>query len=368
MTVARIDRRRGDRPVLITGGCGFLGSNLAAELAARGRSVVAADNFSRRGAHLNAEWLRQRFGNLVDIVAVDVRDRPAVDDLVADAAAVLHLAAQVAVTTSLQDPVEDFDINARGTLNVLEAVRSRNPRVPVIFASTNKVYGRLLGDGAVTRVDERYAPQDERLAAGIDEAAPLDFHSPYGCSKGAADQYVHDYGRVARLRTVVLRMSCIYGPRQFGTEDQGWIAHFLLQAMRRKPITIYGDGLQVRDALHVSDAVAAWLGALDRIDDVRGRVFNLGGGTANSISLLELLERIATLRGEEPEVLFDAGRPGDQPWYVTDVSAIAQALGWRARMPLDGGLRSLDAWLETRFGEMPARPHQDVRLPDEVGA
>jgi CDP-paratose 2-epimerase len=353
--------------VLVTGGSGFIGCNLVDALATRGDDVLVFDNFARAGVAENANWLKARHGERVAFLAADIRDQAAVDGAVAGACAVLHLAGQVAVTSSLERPVEDFEINARGTLNVLEAVRRLNPQAAVVFASTNKVYGRLLKDGDIVRRGRRYLPTGP-LDAGVGETMPLDLYSPYGCSKGAADQYVHDYARVFGLRTVVLRMSCIYGPRQFGTEDQGWIAHFLLQAMRRKPITIYGDGLQVRDALHVSDAVAAWLGALDRIDDVRGRVFNLGGGTANSISLLELLERIATLRGEEPEVLFDAGRPGDQPWYVTDVSAIAQALGWRARMPLDGGLRSLDAWLETRFGEMPARPHQDVRLPDEVGA
>jgi CDP-paratose 2-epimerase len=345
MTVSRFERRHDERPVLVTGGCGFLGCNIAAELAARGRKVVAADNLSRGGARINADWLRRRFGNLIEIAVADVRDAEAIDALVAGASAVLHLAGQVAVTTSLASPVEDFEINARGTLNVLEAVRRLNPRAPVIFASTNKVYGRLLGDDAVHRVDGRYAPVEARFAAGVSEDTPLDFHSPYGCSKGAADQYVHDYARVAGLRTVVLRMSCIYGPRQFGTEDQGWIAHFLLQAGRGEPITIYGDGHQVRDALYVGDAVAAWIGALDAIERVSGEVFNLGGGPASALSLRELLAWIAERHGARPEVRMDAWRPGDQPWYVSDTRKIAGALGWAPRTTLDLGLRALDAWL-----------------------
>jgi CDP-paratose 2-epimerase len=345
MTVTRLQPIRGNPPVLVTGGCGFLGCNIAAALASRGRSVVAADNLSRDGARLNAEWLRRRFGNLVEIEVADVRDGRAVDDLVAGAAAVLHLAGQVAVTTSLEAPVEDFEINARGTLNVLEAVRRLNPAAPVVFASTNKVYGRLLDDGAVYRVDARYAPDDPRFAAGVSEDAALDFHSPYGCSKGAADQYVRDYARVHLLRTVVLRMSCIYGPRQFGTEDQGWIAHFLLRALRGQPITIYGDGYQVRDALFVGDAVDAWIGALDAIETTRGQVFNLGGGPASSLSLRELLDWIAALHGRRPDVRMDEWRPGDQPWYVSDVRKISRAIGWAPRTPLGEGLRALDDWL-----------------------
>jgi CDP-paratose 2-epimerase len=356
MTVARMERKREAQPVVVTGGCGFLGCNIAAALAARGRSVVAADNLSRAGARINAEWLRRRFGNLVEIEVADVRDGEAVDDLVAGADAVLHLAGQVAVTTSLDAPVEDFEINARGTLNVLEAVRRLNPEAPVIFASTNKVYGRLLDDGAVHRVDGRYAPDDGRFAAGVSEDAPLDFHSPYGCSKGAADQYVHDYARVHGLRTVVLRMSCIYGPRQFGTEDQGWIAHFLLQALRGQPITIYGDGYQVRDALYVGDAVNAWLGALEAIEMTRGQVFNLGGGPASSLSLRELLDWIGQLRGTQPDVRIDGWRPGDQPWYVSDIRKISHAIGWAPRTPLGAGLRALDDWLSAGLAQPDAAP------------
>jgi len=346
------------RPVLITGGCGFVGCNLADALASRGAQVRILDNLSRAGTQENAAWLQARHRSQVEFINADVRDQAGLRSAVAGAAAVLHLAAQVAVTTSLEDPASDFSINAAGTLNVLEAERRCNSDAPVVFASTNKVYGRLLADDAVAIRQNRYQPLEERFATGVSEAAPLDLYSPYGCSKGAADQYVHDYARVFGLRTVVLRMSCIYGPRQFGNEDQGWIAHFLRQAICRRPITIYGNGYQVRDALFVDDAVAAWLRVLDRIHAASGRVFNLGGGPANAISLLEMLELIGELHGEEPTARFDAWRPGDQPWYVSDITAISAALDWSPRVGLHEGLRALDAWISSRF----TVPAPDARL------
>lgn len=355
-TPARPSLRRVKPRVLVTGGCGFLGSNIADALAERGRDVLVLDSLARRGAEENRDWLRGRHRDRVAIEIADVRDGAAVKALVAEASAVLHLAAQVAVTTSLAAPVEDFAVNGAGTLNVLEAVRTINPAAPVVFASTNKVYGRLLADDAVCRTGARYAPVERRFANGVSEDTPLDFYSPYGCSKGTADQYVHDYGRVFGLKTVVLRMSCIYGPRQFGTEDQGWLAHFLLQAILGRPITIFGDGCQVRDALFVDDAVAAWLAALDGIEATAGRVFNLGGGPAHSISLRELLAEIAHLRGEEAEVRFAPWRPGDQPWYVSDIRAIGATLGWAPKVGLPEGVAALHAWLANRFGAKPAKP------------
>jgi CDP-paratose 2-epimerase len=338
-------------PILITGGAGFIGCNIADALVRRGDRVLVFDNFSRAGADEHALWLTQRHPGQVDILAGDVRDPAHLSSAVAGARGVLHLAGQVAVTTSLESPCDDFEINARGTLNVLEAVRLLNPDVPLVFASTNKVYGRLLEDDEVVRRDRRYVPERAEFARGVSEAAALDFHSPYGCSKGAADQYVRDYARVFGLRCAVLRMSCIYGPRQFGTEDQGWIAHFFLQAIHNRPITIYGSGLQVRDALHVSDAAAAWLAALDRIDEILGGVFNLGGGASNSTSLLELLDLMRDLRGQAPEVSFAPWRPGDQPWYVSDIAALGSALQWRPRTSLADGLHTLNEWLESRFGK-----------------
>lgn len=338
------------RPVLITGGCGFIGCNLADRLAERGDKVLVLDNLARAGVRENAQWLKSRHGDRVTVTIADIREPIPVIDAVREARAVLHLAAQVAVTDSVSDPSSDFEINARGALNVLEAVRLHNRPAPVIFASTNKVYGRLIDDSAIKLAGQRYVPTRGDLAGGVSEDTPLDFYSPYGCSKGTADQYVHDYARVFGLRTVVMRMSCIYGPRQFGTEDQGWIAHFLLSALRGHPLTIYGDGKQVRDALYVSDAVSAWLAALDNIDLVRGRVFNLGGGPRNAISLLELIEQIRELTGRGVAYSFADWRPGDQPWYVTDTSALSTSLNWAPQVAVAEGLRSLYGWLHSRFG------------------
>jgi CDP-paratose 2-epimerase len=340
----------GVRPVLITGGCGFIGSNLADTLASGGTPVLALDSLGRDGSRENAQWLKKTHGHLVDIRRVDVCDAEALQSLVARASAVLHLAGQVAVTTSLKNPIGDFEINARGTLNVLEAMRLRNPQAPVLFASTNKVYGHVLGGNQVRRERERYVPAEPGYEAGISEAARLDFHSPYGCSKGAADQYVRDYARVFGLRAAVLRMSCIYGPRQFGTEDQGWIAHFFLRALRDEPITIYGDGYQVRDALHVRDAVAAWLAVLADVDRACGRAFNLGGGTANSVSLRELLGLMERIGRRPAEIEYRGWRPGDQPWYISDTRALRQTLAWEPRVSLLEGLGSLNNWLSFRFG------------------
>jgi CDP-paratose 2-epimerase len=334
--------------VLITGGCGFLGCNIAAGLVARGRDVLVMDNLSRPGSEQNAEWLKQRYGNGVAIEIADTRDTEAVDELVSASDAVMHLAAQVAVTTSLDDPISDFEINGRGTLNVLEAIRRHGGQIPIIFASTNKVYGKLLDLPEVRRVDGRNVPCDPRFTQGVGEDAPLDLYSPYGCSKGAADQYVRDYARVFGLRSVVFRMSCIYGPRQFGNEDQGWIAHFLLQSIHQRPITIYGDGHQVRDALFVDDAVDAWIGALDNVDKIRGQIFNLGGGPSNAISLRELLDFITELRGRPPQVRFAEWRPGDQPWYVSDIRALSRVLGWQPRVPVRQGLGRIERWLDAR--------------------
>jgi CDP-paratose 2-epimerase len=348
--------------VVITGGAGFIGSNLADTLAGRGEQVLVLDNLSRAGTEENANWLMSRHPNKVAIERIDVRERETVRPWLACAKAVLHLAAQVAVTTSLNDPIADAEINIGGTLAVLEAIRRHNPTAPVVFASTNKVYGKLVGEQSCRRVEERYLPAHAAFGSGVSEATPLDLYSPYGCSKGAADQYVRDYARVFGLRTAVLRMSCIYGPRQFGTEDQGWIAHFLIQALRGLPITIYGDGYQVRDALFVQDAVAAWLGALERIEEVKGRVFNLGGGRANSVSLREMMQLIAELHGRHPDVSYDEWRPGDQPWYVSDITAISDALRWTPRVGIREGLHRLNGWLSERFGPArPARPRKEAR-------
>jgi CDP-paratose 2-epimerase len=345
---------------LITGGAGFVGCNLADRILAAGGRVTVLDNLSRAGVERNLAWLRARHGDRVRAVVADVRDADALAAAVRGASEVFHFAAQVAVTTSLVDPAEDFEVNARGTLNLLEAVRRLDDPPPVIFTSTNKVYGDL-ADLALVRRATRYEPRDpERRASGVSEARALDFHSPYGCSKGTADQYVLDYARSYGLRTVVFRMSCIYGPHQFGTEDQGWVAHFLIRAIEGHPIVLYGDGLQVRDVLFVEDLVDAFLAARDRADALAGRAFNIGGGPTNTTSLVELLDCIGALRGERPEVLFEAWRTGDQRYYVSDVRAFGEATGWRPRTSVDDGVERLHAWLLESRGAAPSLARASV--------
>jgi CDP-paratose 2-epimerase len=265
------------------------------------------------------------------------------------------MAAQVAVTTSLKDPAEDFEVNLRGTLNLLEALRQHNPDAPLVFASTNKVYGDL-GDVAMLTEAEHYAPANAAIAAfGINEDRPLDFHTPYGCSKGAADQYVLDYARSFGLRACVLRMSCIYGPRQMGTEDQGWVAHFLIRALKGEPINVYGDGKQVRDILDVSDAVEAYLTAWRKIDAVQGRAFNLGGGPANAVSLRQVLAEIERIIGRRVATEFADWRTGDQRYYVSDTRRVTQALDIGAPRPWREGIAALADWLAEAHGT-PAEP------------
>ncbi|HVY47510.1 MAG TPA: SDR family NAD(P)-dependent oxidoreductase [Minicystis sp.] len=331
---------------LVTGGAGFIGSNVAHRLLAAGERVVLFDNMSRRSVHRNAAWLAEQHGARVEVVVGDVRDQAALRRVAAGATSVFHFAAQVAVTTSLVDPREDFEVNAAGTLNVLEALRALASPPPVFFTSTNKVYGGL-PDVAMRARGKRWEPEDpELLARGVSEARPLDFHSPYGCSKGAADQYVIDYARTFGLRAVVFRMSCIYGPRQFGTEDQGWVAHFAIRALQGRPIAIYGDGKQVRDVLFVDDLVDAFLAARRDAAVLSGRAFNIGGGPENTLSLVELLELLGELRGARPATTFEPWRPGDQRYYVSDVTAFSAATGWRPRVGVQEGVRRLHQWLE----------------------
>ncbi|WFP62163.1 NAD-dependent epimerase/dehydratase family protein [Mesorhizobium sp. WSM4904] len=336
----------------VIGGSGFIGSNLADSLLSDGESVLVIDNFSRPGVKQNLEWLAQKHRSLVSVQTVDIRDRSKLASALAPARAIFHLAAQTAVTTSLLDPTEDLDINLNGTFNVLEAARQGS--TPVVFASTNKVYGSL-PQIAVREADNHYEPADAAIRAnGVDETIGLDFCTPYGCSKGAADQYVLDYAKSYSLPTAVLRMSCIYGPRQFGTEDQGWVAHFLLSALNGRRITIYGNGKQVRDILHVSDAVAAYRGVLAKIDDLKGQAFNLGGGPHNAVSLRALLSEIAAMTGRDIVLRHDVERTGDQPFFVANTRKLETALGWRARVPWREGICELANWLLRH--RLPPRP------------
>lgn len=345
-------RRR--KPVVITGGAGFIGSNLADSFLQDGVEVLVIDNLCRPGVERNMAWLGERHGERLHTLLCDVRDTQSLAPALAEAAAVFHLAGQTAVTTSLESPTDDFEINLRGTLNVLEAVRRTGRNTPVIFASTNKVYGSLsdieMSDGARSHV-----PADNALRRrGVPEERPLDFCTPYGCSKGAADQYVLDYAKSWDIPTAVLRMSCVYGPRQLGTEDQGWVAHFLMRALAGEPITVFGDGRQVRDVLHVSDAVAAYRSVLANIAGLSGEAFNLGGGPSNAVSLRQVLAEIAVLTGRQPEVSHAPWRTGDQPWFVADTSRLTRKTGWRARVAWREGLRDLAGWLRAEAKRTPA--------------
>jgi CDP-paratose 2-epimerase len=332
--------------ILLTGGAGFIGSNLASRLAERGCRVRIIDSLARPGVERNLEWLTQNHGELIEPVIADLRSPARLNAAMRGVDAVFHLAAQVAVTTSMDDPREDLEVNVLGTFNVLEAVRSRRPSAPVIYASTNKVYGAL-SDVAMRLTGGGYMPVAQELAwHGVSERRPLDFHTPYGCSKGAADQYVLDYARSYGMRTAVLRMSCIYGERQMGTEDQGWVAHFLIRALAGEPITLFGDGEQVRDICHVDDTCAAYLALLQAIDRLSGCALNWGGGPDNAVNLLTLIDEIGAVTGRRPPIEFADWRPGDQRWFVADTRAADAALGLRPRKPWRQGLRELAGWLE----------------------
>lgn len=332
--------------ILVTGGAGFVGTNVAKRLATQGWRVRILDSLARAGSESNIDWLLERFPQQTEFHRGDVRDRKAVARAVEGVQHIYHLAAQVAVTTSLVDPQNDFEVNAQGTVNVLEAARQSATKPSLLFSSTNKVYGAL-ADLHVVASDTRYMPESDRVrSSGIDEARCLEFHSPYGCSKGAAEQYVLDYSRSFGLRTVVFRMSCIYGPHQHGNEDQGWVAHFLRRAMADEAVTIYGDGMQVRDVLFVEDLVDAFELARRNIDRLNGRAFNMGGGTANTVSVLEVLEHIERITGQPLERSFAEWRVGDQRYYVSDTSAFSAATGWRTQTSAADGLAALHAWYE----------------------
>jgi CDP-paratose 2-epimerase len=313
--------------MLITGGAGFAGINAASYFLDAGWTVTLLDDLSGAGSERNLAFARAAFGARLGFIRADVRDRAALDRAVQGQDAILHLAAQVAVTTSIVDPVADFEVNAGGTLNLLEAVRAYAPEAALVYASTNKVYGQLVG-----------------VQRPVDETQALDFHSPYGCSKGAADQYVRDYARIFGLRTLVLRQSCIYGPHQYGTEDQGWLAHFVHSALQRRPITIFGDGRQVRDLLDVRDLCGLYAIALDRIDDCRGQAFNIGGGPSRACSLLDAIESIAQLTGVRAQHAFAEPRPGDQRYYVSDITRVGRVLGWQPTIGVREGLEHLVGW------------------------
>lgn len=333
------------KTTLVVGGAGFIGTNLSRAIVAEGGRVTILDSLARSGVERNLRAMQRDLGEAISFVEGDVRDRAAIRQALVGADEAYHLAAQVAVTTSLHDPIDDFEVNARGTVNLLEEIRSLGRPVPLLFTSTNKVYGGL-EDVALRLSSDRYEPEDPTIRErGISETRPLDFHSPYGCSKGAADAYVIDYARTFGLPAVVFRMSCIYGPHQFGTEDQGWVAHFLIRALEGRAITLYGDGCQVRDLLFVGDLVRALRLAQSRMDDLSGRAFNIGGGARNAVSLREVLSVIEERTGEPVRFATDDWRPGDQRYYVSDTGAFEAATGWRAETSVAAGLGKLHDWL-----------------------
>ncbi|HZW03666.1 MAG TPA: GDP-mannose 4,6-dehydratase [Anaerolineaceae bacterium] len=330
---------------LITGGAGFIGSNYVARLASRGDVVTVFDDLSRRGADRNLRWLQETYGNdSFRFIRGDIRDFDSVSVAAQDADVIVHLAAQVAVTTSVVDPRTDFEINALGTFNLLEAARASGRNPAVLYASTNKVYG---GMEDVRVVEDATCYRYADLPQGVPETMPLDFHSPYGCSKGAGDQYVRDYHRIYGLPTVVFRQSCIYGPRQFGVEDQGWVAWFVIAAQMGRSITIYGDGKQVRDVLYVEDLLDVYDQALANIDRAAGEVYNVGGGAENTLSIWRefgpMLER---LQGAEIPVGQGDWRPGDQRIYVSDIRKAQNELGWRPKVSVQDGAERLYAWVK----------------------
>jgi CDP-paratose 2-epimerase len=329
---------------LVIGGAGFIGANTADRLLKKGNEVWVFDNLSRRGTEWNLKWLKQH--KKLKFVKGDTRNYDELKKLFKanpDFDAVFHLAAQVAVTTSVTNPREDFEINALGSFNVLEAVRETKSNPAILYSSTNKVYGGMT-DIKIVRKKGRYAYKD--LPRGISEDRILDFHSPYGCSKGTADQYMIDYSRIYGLRTVVFRQSCIYGYRQFGIEDQGWVAWFTIATMLNKPLSIYGDGRQVRDVLFIEDLIDGYEAAIKNIDKIKGQAFNVGGGAKNTMSLLELIAFLEKFFNKKIPLKFSDWRPGDQPVFVCDIAKAKKAFGWEPKISPERGVEMLYDWVK----------------------
>ncbi len=330
------------KKILITGGAGFIGTNLTAFLIRKGEKVKIFDNLSRKGTEKNLKWLKGLKGDLRVIIG-DVRNEKKVREAVKGVDIIYHLAAQVAVTSSVANPKEDFEINALGTLNLLEEMRKFSPESILLFSSTNKVYGET-ENIKVIRTKSRYQYQEPQFA--VSEKQLMDFYSPYGCSKGAADQYVRDYSRIYGLRTIVFRQSCVYGPHQFGNEDQGWVAHFAISALKKKKITIYGDGKQVRDVLCIDDLISVFQLAIKNIAKTKGEVYNIGGGKGNVISLLEFIAKLEELIGKKISYTFSDWRPGDQKIYVSEIKKAKRDFNWEPKVKVDEGIKRLLRWIK----------------------
>ncbi len=335
----------GESKVLITGGAGFIGTNLADRLLAGGSEVVIFDNLSRGGSELNLEWLQKKYGTKLTVKIGDIRDFEAVKEALQDVQHVFHLAAQVAVTKSLQMPFEDFEINLKGTINLIENIRTIENKPDLLFTSTNKVFGSL-SNIALSKSKTRYKSDDQLIRDNGISQNTLEFCSPYGCSKGAADQYILDYSKNFGFNAVVFRMSCIYGPHQYGNEDQGWVAHFLIRALDCIPVTVFGDGCQVRDILFVDDLIDAMVLAQQNVHLLTGRAFSIGGGPQNTISILELLDHIQSIHGHTPPIKFTSWRSSDQKYYVSDISTFSKITGWNPKVSVTDGIKILYSWLK----------------------
>jgi len=332
------------KKILITGGAGFIGVNAASYYLNKGYKVAIFDNFSRKGSKRNLEWLEKSFKRNISLVKGEIRENSkALKELVEDVDLIIHLAAQVAVTSSVENPREDFEINALGTFNILEAIRKSGNNPIFIYSSTNKVYGELKD---LKIVEEKTRYRFENLPNGVSEKRGLDFHSPYGCSKGCADQYVRDYARIYNLNTIVFRQSCIYGPHQFGVEDQGWVAWFIIALANNKNITIYGNGKQVRDLLYIDDLISAYDKASNNIGVTRGQIYNIGGGCKNTMSIwLEFKPILEKLFRRKIDVKFSDWRPGDQPIFVSDIGKAKKDFGWEPKVEVESGIRKLYEWV-----------------------
>lgn len=330
--------------ILVTGGAGFIGSNLVNRLLRQGHHVTIFDNLSRSGCGQNLAWLREQHGqDAFCVIEADLTDSATLQRAAAGTNRIYHLAGQVAVTTSVQEPRLDFEANALGTFNVLEAARTVANDPIFLYASTNKVYGGM-EEVKIAEAETRYYYAD--FPYGIAETQPLDFHSPYGCSKGAGDQYVRDYARIYNLRSVVVRQSCIYGYRQFGIEDQGWLAWFIIAALKGRPISIYGNGKQVRDVLFIDDLLDAYEAVIQNIDRAAGQVYNIGGGSENTISIWrEFGPLLEELLGRQVKVQYNTWRPGDQPVYISDIRKAERELGWKPQVPVAQGAECLYQWI-----------------------
>jgi CDP-paratose 2-epimerase len=339
--------------ILVTGGAGFVGSHVAEYYAKKGDEVIVFDNLSRaellgyETPYTRYNWNYLKRYECIKLIKGDIRDAEMIKERAKNADVIIHTAAQTAVTTSLEYPKTDFEVNAIGTFNVLEAARKSKNNPCLIFCSTNKVYGDNVNKIPVTEKEKRYEFADEKYKNGIPEDFPTDLceHTPYGCSKFTGDIYVQDYAQRNKIDAAVFRMSCIHGTRQFGVEDQGWVAWFTIATLMEKPITIYGDGKQVRDVLYVTDLVNAYDLFVQKRDEIHHGVYNIGGGVENTMSLLELLHILEDLTGKRSKITFDNWRPSDQKVYISDISKVKRILGWQPEVSPKEGVGRLAKWV-----------------------